>query len=381
MFTDDDNPASSGSMTSALEKRKAEHSLRKLTLGGPLVDLCSNDYLGLARSEELSKAIQDSLKEHKSAHGSGGSRLLTGNTAFAEELEKFIANYHRSEAALIYNSGYDANLGLLSCIAGKGDTLIYDERCHASIYDGVRLSKANTYPFRHNDLGHLNERLKIAGGTTYVIIESIYSMDGDLAPLEKIAEVCKATGAKLIVDEAHATGIFGEKGRGRVSALGLEKEVFARVHTFGKALGCHGAAILGSSVLREFLVNFSRSFIYTTALPLHSLKAIRCAYEFLSDDKILNINELIRLFKELSKNNGIPLAEDSPGPIQCIIIPGNEQVRAVAAIVIATGYDVRPILSPTVPSGSERLRICIHTFNSPEELKGLVNTLKKAFTQ
>lgn len=236
-----------------------------------LIDFCSNDYLGFARSEKLTKHTTKENSKLKNTNGSGGSRLLAGNTSYAENLEAYISKFHNAEAGLIYNSGYDANVGLFSAIGQKGNTIIYDELIHASVHDGMKMSSATTYAFRHNDLKHLEERLKIAEGIIYVAVESVYSMDGDYALLKDISLLCKKYKANLIVDEAHSTGITSNGGKGRVQELNLEKEIFARVHTFGKGLGCHGAVVLGSNLLRDYLINFSRAFIYTTALPVKKL--------------------------------------------------------------------------------------------------------------
>ena len=347
-----------------------------------LIDFCSNDYLGFAHSEKLKN---NSIKEFASLpfqkNGSTGSRLLTGNLAYAEQLEKRIATFHNAESGLIYNSGYDANLGLFSALGKKGDTIIYDELIHASVRDGMKLSTASAFMFRHNDLKHLEERLKIATGIIYVAIETVYSMDGDNSPLKEVILICKKYKANLIVDEAHATGITRNKGRGRVQELKLEKEIFARVHTFGKALGCHGAIVLGSDMLRNYLINFSRSFIYTTALPVKSLVTINQAYLLLesSSPDIKKLNSLIEQFRRrISKNATITLIE-SNSPIQCIVVSGNREVKRISKFLEKSNFDVRPILSPTVPKGKERLRICIHSSNTKEELDELINSLLKIF--
>lgn len=214
-----------------------------------------------------------------------GSRLLSGNTAFAEELEKYIAQYHHAEAALLFNSGYNANLGLFSALGRKGDTILYDELIHASVHDGMRLSKAECKPFAHNNTVQLKQLLKETTAPVFVAVKSVYSMDGDFAPLKEIGALCKKYNASLIVDEAHATGIFGEKGKGLVTELGLENEVFARLITYGKAMGCHGAAVVGSTLLKNYLTNFARSFIYTTAAPLTNLYAIKSAYDLLQQSE------------------------------------------------------------------------------------------------
>jgi len=341
------------------------------------VDFCSNDYLGFARSPILKKLVDEEIQHNAGyLNGSTGSRLLSGNTTYAEKLEHEIAAFHQSEAGLIYNSGYDANIGLFSSLPQKGDTIIMDELAHASIIDGARLSFANRYNFRHNDLGSLEEKLRNAKGNCYVVIESVYSMDGDMAPIKEILELIERFGAHLIVDEAHAVGLYK---KGLVCGLGLEGRVFARVVTFGKALGCHGAIVLGSSLLREYLVNFSRSFIYTTAAPFHQLASIKMAYQLLetADDEIQKLKNNISLFKKLLSYNKTLAIIPSNSAIQCIILDDNNKVRKVAAQLQNTGLDVRPILSPTVPQGTERLRICLHAFNRADEITLLANTLKE----
>lgn len=372
-----------------LRQREEQGLFRQLQHPNHLIDFSSNDYLGFASSKELFERIQNEISYVVSRssyiNGSSGSRLLTGNLSFAEELERFIADYHKADAGLIFNSGYSANTGLISSVAGKEDIIFYDELSHASIYDGVRLSKAGSFPFRHNDLSHLEERLIFyrnnykGNSSCFVIAESVYSMDGDFTPLQEIVQLCEKYKAHLIVDEAHATGIFGRKGEGRVVETGMEKKVFARVHTFGKALGCHGAIVLGSYVLRDFLINFSRSFIYTTALPLHSLVSIKCAYELLkkSSDKILIMNKLIILFNNIISSKSANGFLHTSSPIQSFIIEGNEQVRSLASLIQKDGFDVRPILNPTVPKGKERIRICLHAFNTEDQITELLLSFNK----
>lgn len=372
-------------LSNSIQKRQDQNALRKLHSNNQLIDFCSNDYLGFASSKELFHRIEVELSTlHSSLStltGSTGSRLLAGNSAYAEELEKYIATFHNSNAGLIYNSGYDANLGLFSGLGQKGDTIIYDELIHASVHDGIKLSALSAYMFRHNDISHLEERLKIAKGVVYIVVESIYSMDGDTAPLKKIVDLCKKYNANLIVDEAHATGVTTNNGKGLVQQLSLEQDVFARVHTFGKALGCHGAIILGSDLLRNFLINFSRSFIYTTALPVKSLIAVNQAYQLLqrSEELIQQLHENIKYFKDhLSENVKARLIE-SDSAIQCIVVSGNDKVKNLATVLQQCGYDVRPILSPTVPKGKERLRICIHTFNNNSQIEGLCDSVNENF--
>jgi 8-amino-7-oxononanoate synthase len=374
-------------LSGSLRKREEQNALRKLVINNELVDFCSNDYLGFARNKALLNATETEIasisekNEVLNLAGSTGSRLLAGNSAYAEELEKKIAAFHHADAGLIYNSGYDANVGLFSAIGQKDTTIIYDELIHASVHDGIRMSHATAFMFRHSDTVHLEERLKVAQGLVYVAVESIYSMDGDTAPLKQIAALCRKYNANLIVDEAHATGVSTNQGRGVVQQLQIEKEVFARIHTFGKALGCHGAAVLGSELLRSYLINFSRAFIYTTALPVKSLVAINQAYQFLenSHNTLLELHRAIGLFKSLLSETVKAHLIDSNSAIQCIVVSGNENVKKLALALRQAGFDVRPILSPTVPKGKERLRICIHSFNTDLEIRRLCELLNKNY--
>jgi 8-amino-7-oxononanoate synthase len=360
-----------------INERKQSNSFRSLKQNGGLIDFCSNDYLGFARSTQLKLTIEEELKRYPLyTLGSTGSRLISGNSSFVEELEQEIADFHEAESGLIFNSGYDANLGLLSSLPQRGDTVIVDELAHASIIDGIRLSHAGRFSFRHNNLSHLEEKLKAAKGQIYVVVESIYSMDGDEAPLFEIATLAGKYNAALIVDEAHATGIFGDGGRGIVSRDKLQEKVFARVVTFGKALGVHGAIILGSPALREYLINFSRSFIYTTTASFHSHLSIKAAYGLLKiTDRQSILKEKITLFRN-SLNSCADVIE-SRSPIQCLLIPGNFRSREASHKLQKEGFDVRAILHPTVAEGKERLRICLHAFNSDEEIINLTRSLNR----
>ncbi|HEY6901178.1 MAG TPA: 8-amino-7-oxononanoate synthase [Puia sp.] len=351
-----------------LNERRAVQAFRQLRLPEGKVDFCSNDYLGVA--------TRGLIGEIEGGHGSMGSRLLAGNYALVEEVEGRLAEFHAAEAGLIFNSGYDANLGVLSAVPQKGDFVLYDSLSHASIRDGIRLSFAKAFSFAHNDCVDLEKKLRAAeGGTRFVVTESVFSMDGDQAPLGEMVGVCRRYGAQLIVDEAHATGIIGERGEGLVQALGLEGDCFARVHTFGKAVGCHGAVVLGSGLLRDYLINYSRSFIYTTALPPVSVGAIARAYELLPS--LSAERAQLRAHIERFRGAGMRYERvDSRTPIQVVIVPGNAAVKEVAGRLQASGLDVRAILSPTVPKGSERLRIVLHAFNSGEEIDRMLALLR-----
>lgn len=360
-----------------LNTLEKENKLRSLSLQKG-IDFSSNDYLGLANSALLKQSINEELMQlplYK--NGAVGSRLLFGNSAYAEELEQYIAIFHEAEAGLIYNSGYDANIGLLSCVANRHDTYIYDELVHASIIDGMKLSWAKNYKFKHNDLIDLEKKLNaVKSGNIFIVVESVYSMDGDFALLNEISILAKKYHANLIVDEAHATGLFGNKGQGYVSELKLENACFARICTFGKALGVHGAIVLGTNVLRKYLINHSRSFIYSTALPIHSLVAIKCAYKIMENahEERFYLKQLIAYFK-LKINETLVLSLNSTSAIQGVVIAGNNEVKESAKLLQNAGFDVKAILSPTVKKGMERIRICIHAFNTKEEIDNMCMVL------
>ena len=351
-----------------LEEKKSIGTLRTLIHATDKIDFSSNDYFGFAQSRVLNQTEKNNLPS-----GATGSRSITGNSALAEQTERLIANFHNREAALIFNTGYMANVGLFSCIAAKGDTFISDEYIHASIIDGMRLSYAIRLRFKHNDLMDLEKKLQVATGKKIVAVESIYSMDGDEAPLKETATLCKQYGALLIVDEAHATGVFGDKGDGLVCQYKLENDVYAVVHTFGKAVGLHGAVVTGSNVLRNYLLNQARSFIYATALPPHIYLQMQKAYQLLPDADRTLLNELIAYFrKAISSISSISFI-DSHSPIQGMVVGDNFKTKALATYLFDKGFFVRPILSPTVPVGKERIRICLHSFNTKEQIDNLLN--------
>lgn len=351
-----------------LQLRRENHSFRQLQLTEGKIDFCSNDYLGMVYQKKLSSSGT------QLASGSTGSRLLSGNYTLIEETEKKLARFHGADAGLLFNSGYDANIGLLASVPQKGDTILYDQLVHASIRDGIRLSFAKHFPFGHNDMADLEKKLSQATGTIFIVTESVFSMDGDLCPLADLVRIAEQYKAHLIIDEAHATGIVGKKGEGLVQDLGLEKKVFARVHTFGKACGCHGAIVLGSTSLKNYLINFARSFVFSTSLPEHSVEWINRVYDIFPGmhTEREKLQLLIKHFRQADIGYEKLI---SSTPIQVVIIPGNEAVKKVADELQEQMLDVRPILYPTVPMGRERLRIVLHAFNTIEELTKLIGIL------
>lgn len=360
----------------ALIKRKELNALRELTSISGLVDFCSNDYLGFAQNAAIKNYLQEQLPDLRKL-GSTGSRLLKGNYSLIEHAEQQIAQFHDAPTALFFNSGYEANSGLISTIVTRHDTIVYDELCHASLREGIRLSGATAYSFLHNDINALADKIQRAKGQIFIVIESVYSMDGDCCPLAEIVEIAKKYQAEIILDEAHATGVIGERGEGLAQQLNLQQQIFARVHTFGKAIGCNGAVVLGDNILRDYLINFCRPFIYTTAPNHLQVHAVIKAYQLLADQapEIMHLQKNIARFKyQLSKFTNVNyLPTDSA--IFSIIIPGNENVKLAATYIQNAGYDIRAVLSPTVPENLERLRICIHSFNTELEIDRLAKLL------
>lgn len=363
------------SLQQALDARKEQNLLRKLRVQEGLIDFCSNDYLGFARNIDLKEKTENKQVNSFLLNGATGSRLISGNSSAIELLEQRIAKLHEAEAALIFNSGYTANLGLLSSIGKKGDVFLYDELAHASLLDGMRLSHAAYYKFRHNDLSDLERLLKTnsTASNIYVVVESVYSMDGDLAPLNELVTLKKKYSFHLIVDEAHAIGVFGDEGLGLCEDKRISTHCFARIYTYGKAMGVHGAAVCGSSALRNYLINFSRPFIYTTALSPHAYAAIDAAYSVLqSSTAKQTLRDRITFFRKIFAGKNVI---STTSAIQIILIPGNERVSTASEIMKSHGLDVRAIKSPTVKAGLERLRICLHAYNSEDEIRCLSEIL------
>ena len=382
-------------LSAKLETRKQKNALRKLSLPNDLIDFASNDYIGFSKNRTIFEGTHQYLINNKIIqNGATGSRLLSGNHKVYQEAENYIAKFHQSESALIFNSGYDANLGFFSSVTQKGDLILYDELCHASIRDGIQLSNAKSYKFKHNDFedlerlivncneskrGHLANTSNFQLTTSiYIVTETVFSMDGDCPNMEEVVNVSQKHGCYLVVDEAHALGVFGSTGEGLVQLLGLQDKIFARIITFGKGLGCHGAAILGSKELKDYLVNFARSFIYTTGLSPHSVATILIAYQYLETEKksIEQLRENIIHFNQEKTLLGLkPMFVRSKSAIQSAIIPGNQNVKLIAKQIQEKGFDVKAILSPTIPEGQERLRFCLHSFNTKEEISEVLSLL------
>ena len=332
------------------------------------IDFTSNDYLGLAQSQALADAVVAAI-ERGVPVGAGGSRLLRGNHPEHEALEAEAAAFFGAETALFFGGGFIANTALMATLPSRGDLIVYDELIHASVHDGMRLSKAESTAARHNDPQSIEDAIRTwraAGGDgqPWIVVESLYSMDGDRAPIDKLAQLAARHDAMLIVDEAHATGVFGPDGRGFAAHLEGADNVIT-LHTCGKALGVMGALVLAPKTIRDFLVNRARAFIYATAPSPLVAAAVRAALKICRDEpeRRERLHGLIAFAeRELkSKTRFAP----SGSQIQPIIIGADNSALALAAAMKARGYDIRAIRPPTVPEGTARLRLTI-TLNTDE---------------
>ena len=357
----------------SLDKRKEEGTLRHLKLQSDGIDFYSNDYLGFAKNRELQHWLLQKVMDHPQLlSGSTGSRLISGNSDVATSVENDIAQKHQFESALLFPSGYNANLALFSTLPNRHDTVIVDEQIHRSVHDGCQLSNAKKLKFKHNDTENLEDVLKRQQGHCYIAVESLYSMEGDFAPLGEIASIADHYKASLIVDEAHAFGVFGY---GLMEKYQLQNHVSAAVITYGKALGAHGASILCSEAVKSYLVNYASPFIYTTSAQDFQWMGIKTGYEFLDQnpEQAKKLQDNIRIFR--SQNLDSPSAETSP--VQAILIPDNQTLKTLQNTLSEEGFLTYAIYSPTVKKGSERLRICLHSFNTEEEIVKLTGIIKE----
>ncbi len=371
-------------LINALQERQDAGLLRSLTSIEGMKDFCSNDYLGLAKDKTLAEWISSfiAIWEGKQTgqtplNGSSGSRLISGNHDYMEEFEKQCAAFHRAESALLFSSGFEANLGLISAIAQKEHVIFCDKLLHASLIDGLRLSAAERRIFKHNDLNDLTHLLEQYPADTmkWVVVESVYSMDGDMAPLQELIKLKHQYNFEILVDEAHAGGIYGPKGEGLCVELGIENEIFARVVTFGKAWGNAGAVVLGSNTLRKYLINFARPFIYSSAPTPHHVLSLQMTLSYVADaiEARQGLKRNILYFRSQLTSDAWG---ESHTAIQTFFVPGNEAVRAVAQQVQDAGFAVKPIVYPTVPKGKERIRITLSNNNSKDNIKQLIQILE-----
>jgi 8-amino-7-oxononanoate synthase len=344
------------------------------------VDFSSNDYLGLAGSARLRGAVAAAL-DRGVAVGSGGSRLLRGNAPEHEELEAAAARFFGTEAALFFASGFAANAALFATLPQRGDLVVHDALIHASAHEGMRLGRAATVAAAHNDAGAVEDAIRDwrqAGGTgtSWIAVESLYSMDGDRAPLADLADIADRHGAMLLIDEAHATGVFGADGRGLAAALDGRDNVIT-LRTCGKALGCEGALICGPAVACDFLVNRGRGFIFSTAPSPLMACAVTEALAIVADEPARREE----LWARVAAADALlaPVGVRVTGS-QILTLPVGDDGRAMglAAAVQAAGYDVRGIRPPTVPAGTARLRISLTLKVGEGDIVGLAAALREA---
>ena len=366
-----------GRIKEQLAEIEAKNLTRKLVLPGG-IDLSSNDYLGLARDERLKNALIEGIK--REGIGSTGSRLLRGERDCFRQVEKQFAGWKNAESSLYFSTGYQANIGVLQAFLEKDDVIFSDKSNHASLIDGMRLSKCRKLIFPHLDVSEIEKLLKETDckGQKFLVTESLFSMDGDIAPLKKYAEICRKTKTNLIIDEAHAVGIFGEKGSGLIEQFGIEKDVFLSINTAGKGLGAAGAFVAGSNLAIEYLINKCRSFIFSTA-PIPSIAdALKTAIEIIEKEKErrAKLQNLCGFFGELLAENGFEAPKDKTQIVPIIIGDGEKSVK-IAESLQTKGFDIRAIRPPTVAEGSSRLRVSLNVNLTKDVLSDFVRALKK----
>ena len=374
----DANPSDiRGRIIADLQTLRENSQFRSLELSSG-VNLCSNDYLGLARDPRLKQAVLAAL-ESCSQFASTGSRLLSGNSRDWLGLESEFADFTRAESALYFSSGYAANVGLLSCILRPGDIVFSDALNHASIIDGIRLSRTQKIIYPHRDMHFLERALREnqnASGAKLIVTESVFSMEGDIAPLAEILDLAEQYNAHLVADEAHAIGIFGAQGRGLAAELPNRRRVLAAVYPCGKALASIGAFVCGSRALTEFLVNHARSFIFSTATPPYIAHQIRAALALVqaADDRRAHLHKLAAALRAELSSAGISCGA-SASQIVPVILGSNDAALHVAAQLQSAGFAVRAIRPPTVPPGAARIRLSLTSELSLEQIHRLAHAL------
>lgn len=335
--------------------------------GRKLLNLSSNNYLNFADNEKITKEFLDTVG-YKYSLGSASSRLLTGTLPVYKELESLLSGLYKKEAALIFNSGYHANVGISSALNQKGDVIFSDKLNHASIIDGMRLSEGKFFRFPHNNIEALENLIKRERenyNNAFIITESVFSMDGDIADLEKIVELKKKYNCYLIIDEAHAFGVFGENGLGIAESLGIIDDIDLIVGTFGKAVGSMGAFVVGSKVFIDFLINKSRPFIFSTALPPICIAFSKWVIEHKFPETRQKCQRMLSIAKKFgSESHIIP-----------VIVGGNKETVDLCEILFHNGYFTLPIRPPTVPTGTSRIRLSLTCEIEEEEVNLLMEKI------
>lgn len=367
--------ASDHLLRSRLELQSAQ-SVTPIINGQSVLSFCSNDYLGLANHPDIAQSMKAAVDHY--GVGAGASHLIDGHHQEHERLEKELAAFCGREAALVFSTGYMANLGVISALLDRHDTVIQDKLNHASLIDGGRLSGAQFLRFRHNDLAHMEEQLQRARGKKLVVVDGVFSMDGDCAPLAEMSAMTQAHDAWLMVDDAHGFGVLGSHGAGLVSELGLTSaDVPLVVGTLGKAFGTSGAFVAGDQQTIDYILQFARTYIYTTASPPAVAAATRTALSLVqkADDRRAKLIELIAQLRQGVSDLGHTLMP-SHTPIQPILIGSNEQAMAISQALKAQGILVTAIRPPTVPEGTARLRVTLSAEHTPAQVDRLLNALE-----
>lgn len=364
-------------MSAHLEKRTRKRlaeleaaGLRRRLVPPSGIDLSSNDYLGLAEHPLLKQRMAEAVRQE--GCGSTASRLLRGERASFSALERRFADFKGTQAALYFSSGYQANLGVLATFLEPGDVVFSDELNHASLIDGIRLGRARREIFPHRDVGALRRLLASESqkGQLYIVTESLFSMDGDFAPLSGYADLCRETGAVLIVDEAHAVGIYGEAGSGLIEQTGCADDVFLSINPAGKALGVSGAFVCGPSWAIDYLIQKARTLIFSTAAPPAIAAALDAALDIVAaePERRAKLRQRANELRRRLHDGGLPVDEEGSQIIP-VVIGDNGFAVELAEYFTAQGFDVRAIRPPTVPAGTARLRISVNVKSSDADLQ------------
>jgi glycine C-acetyltransferase/8-amino-7-oxononanoate synthase len=348
---------------------------RVLLDGKPVLLLCSNNYLGLADHPRVREAAAEAAMRYGA--GSGASRLVSGNMTIHRRLEEQLASFKHADACLLFGSGYLANAGVVSALAREGDVVFSDALNHASIVDGCRLARADTFVYDHGDTDHLEWGLRQAEGRgSLIVTDGVFSMDGDIAPLERLVELGQRYDARVMVDDAHGTGAIGPDGRGSVAAAGLEEEVDVVVGTLGKALGSYGAFVCCDQSMAKYLVNSARTLIFSTALPPPAVAAAMAALDLLREQprRVEKLQRNARVLREALGNEGLPMRDAGTQILPLVVGDANEAVRA-SERALERGIFAQAIRPPTVPAGTSRLRLAVMAAHTKSELREAARVL------
>ena len=378
MFEDELSQLEQKQLLRCLTVVDSYHGPRITINGKSLLLMCSNDYLGLANHPALCEAACAPMKQY--GFGAGASRLVSGSSALHHELERRLALFKGAESAIVFNSGYAANTGIIPSVVGEGDVVLSDGMNHASIVDGCRLSKADVHVYRHNDVGHVEEILKkqLTVRRKLIVTDGVFSMDGDIAPLPELAFLAEKYGAIMMVDDAHATGVLGKTGKGTIEHFGLAGRVHIQMGTLGKALGSFGAYAAGSKELVDLLINRARSFIYSTAMPPSVCAASIAALDVVENEPgrrenlWRNRDQLFSGLQLLGIDTGA-----SETPIVPIIIGDSSKALHVAQKLFEYGVYATAIRPPTVPDGTARIRTTLMATHSVQDIDMVLDTFSK----